>query len=57
MLPNAIIMSTTDRCVCLTCTGGTVATLLSGTALILFTRFGSLGDESAVTTQKKPAKA
>ena len=36
--------------------GGTLATLLSGTALILFTQFGSLGKEDALTT-RKPAKA
>ena len=37
--------------------GGTLATLASGTALILFTRFGSLGDESALTTKPKKAGA
>ena len=37
--------------------GGTVATLLSGAALLAFTRFGSLGDEAALTTQQKPKKA
>jgi hypothetical protein len=37
--------------------GGTVATLLSGAALVLFTRFGALGDEAALTTQPKPKKA
>ncbi|KAK9917953.1 hypothetical protein WJX75_000018 [Coccomyxa subellipsoidea] len=36
--------------------GGTLATLLSATALILFTQFGSLGKEDALTT-RKPAKA
>jgi hypothetical protein len=35
--------------------GGTVATLLSAAALVLFTTFGSLGREDALTI-KKPAK-
>ena len=33
--------------------GGTVATVLSGLALLLFSRFGSLGREDAVVTIKR----
>lgn len=33
--------------------GGSVATLLSGLALLLFTRFGSLGKEDAVVSIKR----
>ena len=35
--------------------GGTVATLLSAAALILFTQFGSLGKEDALTMKPKKA--
>ncbi|CAK0785495.1 hypothetical protein CVIRNUC_008704 [Coccomyxa viridis] len=35
--------------------GGTVATLLSGLALVAFTSFGSLGKEEALTTKPKKA--
>ena len=35
--------------------GGTVATLLSAAALILFTQFGSLGKEDALTVKPKKA--
>lgn len=35
--------------------GGTVATLLSGLALVMFTSFGSLGKEDALTTKPKKA--
>ena len=33
--------------------GGTLATVLSGIALVLFTRFGSLGREDAIVSTKR----
>lgn len=37
--------------------GGIVAILLSGTVLLLSSRFGDLGKEELVATKKKPLKA